>query len=637
MDKLEPLGGQPRVTEAPSPGAHDSLFHELVERANDLFVVVGRDGRVQFVNQSFCHLTGYAREEVQNERLVFLLDPKTRQSAQKRLAQALQFNGRTAVDLSLLSKFGGTVEISFRPTAERAPDGTVERMTLVGQSPLLYGELAEQFNSLNRDLKAYSSQLEKLNAELEDRIEERTARLAALLEVSASLNTELQLDALFELVLRQATATIPGAEAGALLLYDHEADRLVVQAACGYHDYAIIHDLQAEMERVHPQAVFSDRQVRVWSGESRAKSGQMKVLLRKTDQFRIRSAISAPIATPSERLGVILLHNFDEPNAFTEDDVQLAESLAGSAAVAIINARLYEETRQQTERLELVSQLSAAVRDSVDLEQFLHLAAAGLARALGASRAVVTLLDEAAETPLYAAHYDEPGVKSFEGRPTFLAGTPLLREALGFREPRAVLEARYDPRIEEARAAVEEFGVESLVVAPLVVRDRFIGVLELHQCDRPRRWRPAEVGLLESVSKQVAVAVHQNRLYAKLRDTAREAERSQALLGQLSETAHDVIALLDPAFRISWHNRAMSRVTGRSRAELEGLALADLLGPGRREEARGKLEAAAGGEPQVFEAELLSPDGVPRDVLLTAAPAYEQGAPSGVLLVGKEL
>ncbi|MBK6425701.1 MAG: GAF domain-containing protein [Blastocatellia bacterium] len=353
--------GQKRGTldaDPPSADAPDDLYRDLVERANDIFVIVGGDGVIQFVNQTYSRLTGIARREIEGEKLAALFAPDERQNAQSRLTWALQSGGQSAVSLPLRTRGGEAVEISFRPSAERSPEGALARMILVGQSPFLYGDLAEQFNSLHRDLKGYSTQLERMNLELEQRIQERTARLSALFEISASLNAELHLDALFEQILRQAIETIPGAEAGALLLYDAEVDRLLVQAATGYENQNLIHDLQIEMERIQPQAVFADRKVRIWGGEARAKSGQMRLLLRHVDQFRIRSAISAPIATPTERLGVLLLHNFDEPKAFTEDDVSLAASLASSAAIAITNARLYDETRQQAERLELVNRLS---------------------------------------------------------------------------------------------------------------------------------------------------------------------------------------------------------------------------------------------------------------------------------------
>lgn len=522
----------------------ESLFQELVERANDIFVVVGGDGYIQLVNHSYCRLTGLGREEIEGDRIAVLFEPADRVLAQERLTNTLQLGPGQVVNLPLRVKEGLPVDISFRALIERGEEGSIRRMMLIGQSPFLYGDLADQFNNLHRDLKNYSIKLERLNAELEQRIEERTARLKALIEVSASLNAELQLDALFEMILRQATETIAGAEAGALLLHNPETDRLVVQATCGYDGPELIQDLQSELTRLNTQVLFLDRGVRVWSGNPRERAGHLKYLLRNTDQFRIRAAVCAPIATPSERLGFVLLHNFDEPNAFSEDDIALVSSLAGTAAVAIINARLYEQTSEQAERLELVNRLSASVRDSIDLEQTLGLAVEGLSLALGASRAAVTLFDENSELAFYSAQYSEPGIKTLDDRRALLLGTPLMREVLGFREPRSVSQARTDPRVAEARPAFAELGVESLVVVPLVVRDRFVGTVELHECNRIRQWEPTEIGLVEQVAKQVATAVHQVRLHAKLRETVRESQALYRAASILIDTS-DLDALLD--------------------------------------------------------------------------------------------
>lgn len=561
------------------------LYRELVERANDLFVLVDGDGCVRFVNETFCRLTGFSRDEVEGERVASLFVPDERERAKARLEGALQAGGQGAVGLPLRTRDEQGIEISFRPTAVRAAGGALLRMVLVGQSPFLYGDLADQFNRLHRDLGNYSRRLERLNAELEQRIQERTSRLTALLEVSASLNAELQPDALFELVLRQATETIAGAQAGVLLLYDPQVDRLVVQAACGYEDDSIVRDLQAELERVHPHSIFSDRKVRVWAGEPRAKAGQMKHLLRNVDQYRIRSAISAPVATPSEPLGVLLLHNFDERDAFSSDDVALATSLAGSAAVAIVNARLYEETRQQAERLELVNRLSASVGDSADLEQTLGLAVLGLSVVLGASRVAVTLFDESAESADYAAEYSEPGSKTLAGYRSLLIGTPLLREVIAFRLARAVSEARYDPRVAEARRAFAALGVESILVVPLVVRERFVGTMELQQCDRVRRWRDAEISLAESVARQLATAVHQVRLHAKLREAVRESESLVRIVSAgkreweaAFDAMSDAVYVFDAERRVVRANTAAAARDGRSPADLVGLGCCELFG-----------------------------------------------------------
>jgi PAS domain S-box-containing protein len=111
-----------------------------------------------------------------------------------------------------------------------------------------------------------------------------------------------------------------------------------------------------------------------------------------------------------------------------------------------------------------------------------------------------------------------------------------------------VADARFDPRLVEARRGLAEYGIEALVLAPLAVRERFIGILEIHQCDRSRHWREAELGLSESVTKQVATAIHQNRLYARLRETVRETEalyRAAAILVDTSDLNALLAQILD--------------------------------------------------------------------------------------------
>ena len=43
----------------------DPLFRDLVDRANDLFVVVSGDGRIRYVNGSYCRLSGFEREKIE--------------------------------------------------------------------------------------------------------------------------------------------------------------------------------------------------------------------------------------------------------------------------------------------------------------------------------------------------------------------------------------------------------------------------------------------------------------------------------------------------------------------------------------------------------------------------------------------
>ena len=63
---------------------------------------------------------------------------------------------------------------------------------------------------------------------------------------------------------------------------------------------------------------------------------------------------------------MISLQNLDRTNAFSENDVRLLTTLAGSLSVALENARLIHETRQRNAELALINGVQAAVAAELD-------------------------------------------------------------------------------------------------------------------------------------------------------------------------------------------------------------------------------------------------------------------------------
>ena len=89
------------------------------------------------------------------------------------------------------------------------------------------------------------------------------------------------------------------------------------------------------------------------------------------EELRLRSVICFPIQLDGRTEGVLYLDNRMQRGAFREDDLELAELLAGQAAMAIKNARLVSELRERNQRLlqsseqiqSLNEQLGRKVRD----------------------------------------------------------------------------------------------------------------------------------------------------------------------------------------------------------------------------------------------------------------------------------
>ena len=64
----------------------------------------------------------------------------------------------------------------------------------------------------------------------------------------------------------------------------------------------------------------------------------------------------------------ISLQNIDRTNAFTESDVRLLTTLAGSLSVALENARLVHETRQRNAELALINSVQEALAGELELQ-----------------------------------------------------------------------------------------------------------------------------------------------------------------------------------------------------------------------------------------------------------------------------
>ena len=70
-----------------------------------------------------------------------------------------------------------------------------------------------------------------------------------------------------------------------------------------------------------------------------------------------KSCVFVPLVVGDRATGVISLQNIDREHAFSDADVRLLTTLAGSLSVALENARLFEETRQRNAELALINEV----------------------------------------------------------------------------------------------------------------------------------------------------------------------------------------------------------------------------------------------------------------------------------------
>ena len=90
-----------------------------------------------------------------------------------------------------------------------------------------------------------------------------------------------------------------------------------------------------------------------------------------------------------------------------------------------------------------------------------------------------------------------------------------------------VIASEFDNLPPQIQELLRIFEVRSLAIIPLLYRNSFLGVISLHQCDRPREWSPEELSLVKVIADQCAIAIHQAELYQKAQAELAERKRAE--------------------------------------------------------------------------------------------------------------
>lgn len=79
---------------------------------------------------------------------------------------------------------------------------------------------------------------------------------------------------------------------------------------------------------------------------------------------------------------------------------------------------------------------------------------------------------------------------------------------------------------------LQEWGVKSKLVVPIVYQGELWGLLIAHHCSQPRQWQSLEMDLLQQLAIQLAIAIHQADLYQQVQFELAERKEAEKALRQ---------------------------------------------------------------------------------------------------------
>ena len=204
-------------------------------------------------------------------------------------------------------------------------------------------------------------------------------RLSALHEIDRALNT-LDLRACLAAI-AERTHTLFGAAYTALLL--REGGRLVVAAGAGLPGAALGQVVPPETGVVEWVAARK-RAVRLPDGAADFRFA--------SPNAGTRSEMAAPLMVGGECIGVLNVES-GEPNAFSQDDLEVLEMAAARAAVAIHNARLHAAERDHRELATTLTEIGLRLAAELDPEAILDTLLDHVRRVVPYDSASVLMLD----------------------------------------------------------------------------------------------------------------------------------------------------------------------------------------------------------------------------------------------------
>jgi GAF domain-containing protein/DNA-binding LacI/PurR family transcriptional regulator len=107
------------------------------------------------------------------------------------------------------------------------------------------------------------------------------------------------------------------------------------------------------------------------------------------------SWLGVPIVLGEQVLGMMSVQNYTVPHAYDEHDLELLTALASQMAIALQNARLFEEAGARARQERVIREISDQMQRATDMETLMRITAEELNRALGGSRTYVRLHPEA--------------------------------------------------------------------------------------------------------------------------------------------------------------------------------------------------------------------------------------------------
>jgi GAF domain-containing protein len=266
------------------------------------------------------------------------------------------------------------------------------------------------------------------------------------------------------------------------------------------------------------------------------------------EQIQAKAYAIAPIKVGQQLWGLLAAYQNWAPRHWEEEQIKFLTQMGSQLGVAIKQAELLAQTRQQTldlrraaEQQRVLFEVVAKIRETLDLDAIFQVTATEVRRSLNADRVAMFQFHP-------NSGYDSGVFVSEDVLPGFPAALETLVEDRCFGEQYAIhyhqgrvqaVSDIYTAGLQDChRDILAQFQIRANLVVPLMKGGELWGLLCIHQCAFPHNWETEEIQFVKQVAAQLGVALQQAELLAL---SQQQAKQTSQTLRDLQDTQTQLI------------------------------------------------------------------------------------------------
>jgi signal transduction histidine kinase len=321
-----------------------------------------------------------------------------------------------------------------------------------------------------------------------------TNKLAALYEVSRVLGTSLDLNEVLNQVM-DAVIRLTRAERGFLMLIDPDTGVLSLKAGRDIERETLEHKDMEVSRTVIQTVIDSEEGLLTTDAQTDPRFADQESVI----VYSLRSILCAPLRARGKIIGVIYVENRTHKGIFTERDLEMLNTFATQAAIAIENAHHYTRTDQalndRVAELETLTQIDRQLNAQLDLKLVIEITHRWAKTGTQAERSWLFCQNEDGTLEAYNEHGDQVPFPTDEGLGEYCQ---LVISAAG---PIFFPSHRNDPH---------------RLAAPIILSGKPGGALIV---ERSKPYSNMELHFLERLAGRASAAIENARLYQEVQQS----------------------------------------------------------------------------------------------------------------------